>query len=319
MAYAQIHTAALRHWKVAGLSDAAFRLWVSGLAYCQEHLTDGLIHRRVLPTLCPRLTGKAIDELLAVSLWHAAEDGWTVHDYLDWNASRDAVEAKRARWRGKKAGKAQETHTRPARVSTGESPVDSMGDSTGDSPVPIRYDTIRYEKSKSVPRAREASAPAGAGSRTDPTPRPVDLTGPPKVIAAWCDGYEAATQQPAMLRPGKADQDARLVADWLTRADAWPSLDALVRLFLAAPEFAGKRQLGMFAANLPQLAAWLTEHGPDVPYGDEDARFRAERARELAKLTAQAAQDAPRTTIGRAEASQVVRRLETVLRPAGGR
>lgn len=251
MAYAQIHTAALRHWKVAGLSDAAFRLWVSGLAYCQEHLTDGLIHRRVLPTLYPRLTGKAIDELLAVSLWHAAEDGWTVHDYLDWNASRDAVEAKRARWRGKKAGKAQETHARPVRGSTGEAPVDSMGDSTGDSPVPIRYDTIRYEKSKSVTRAREASAPAGAGSRTD---RDEERTEPRTSPRALWDAYRAAAEAAGRqlpLEPSPKDFEHLAV---LSKSYTLDQLRPALARWWASPHVE-RRYLGTFRADVADVLA----------------------------------------------------------------
>ena len=102
MPYAQIHTQALRHPKLLRLSDAAFRLWVAGLLYCQEHLTDGLI-----PRFCPccmRHTRRLVDELTAARLWHESPKGFEVHDYLEWNDSRQVVEGRRRRWREKKSG-----------------------------------------------------------------------------------------------------------------------------------------------------------------------------------------------------------------------
>lgn len=107
MAYAQIHTQAFRHPKVAALSDAAFRLWVAGLAHCQELLTDGLIHVSVLHSLGVRYHGRLVQELATADLWEPLEDrtGWRVHDYLAWNDSKENIEKRRERWRLKKQGK----------------------------------------------------------------------------------------------------------------------------------------------------------------------------------------------------------------------
>ncbi len=79
--------------KVAGISDAAFRAYVTALCYCARQLTDG-----VVPTIMLRRLGiraKDITELVEVGLWHEADVGIVIHDYLKYNASRAKIEAER--------------------------------------------------------------------------------------------------------------------------------------------------------------------------------------------------------------------------------
>jgi|GEM_PF-3118815 len=103
MPYAQIDTEALSHPKVLALSDAAFRLWVASLAYCQRHLTDGALPEACLVALGVRVHAKQVDELVSRRLWDRTEDGYQVHDYLQWNTSRAAVEQRRAEARERMA------------------------------------------------------------------------------------------------------------------------------------------------------------------------------------------------------------------------
>ena len=92
MAWVRIHDGAMTHPKVVGLSDRAFRLWVWGLSYSQQHLTDGLIPAAAIPS---RL-GRAATILSIVGLWDARDEGgFTIHDYLDWNDGKDLVVRKR--------------------------------------------------------------------------------------------------------------------------------------------------------------------------------------------------------------------------------
>lgn len=91
MAWVRIHDGAMTHPKVLGLSDRAFRLWVWGLTYAQQHLTNGW-----LPILAiPGALAKSVKDLVAAALWEAVENGYQVHDYLDWNDSRETVTKKR--------------------------------------------------------------------------------------------------------------------------------------------------------------------------------------------------------------------------------
>jgi hypothetical protein len=91
MPWVRIDEKAMEHPKVAGLPDGAFRLWVQGLAHCQKYLTDGLIDRVSLRAL-RAYSPKRAAELLSAKLWQAGEgETVQVHDYLEWNDSREHV------------------------------------------------------------------------------------------------------------------------------------------------------------------------------------------------------------------------------------
>lgn len=91
--------------KLLALSDAAWRMWGCGLIYCQDKLTDGFIPEHAINTFGVRAPNKlkVAKELCAVlvagkgPLWHKVSGGFQVHDYLDWNPSRDKVLAERQR------------------------------------------------------------------------------------------------------------------------------------------------------------------------------------------------------------------------------
>lgn len=94
MPWVRIEEKALTHPKIIGLSDGAFRLWVAGLAHCQQHLTDGTIPAAIIRTLIA-VNPRRILELFKAGLWLKTEDGAQVHDYLQHNESRAVVLAKR--------------------------------------------------------------------------------------------------------------------------------------------------------------------------------------------------------------------------------
>ena len=88
----------------------------------------------------PRLHGEHatcefVAELLVDSgLWEEVPGGYRVHDYLDYNPSRDKVLAERKEWADKKA-----RYRRSNGVSGGESRRESAGDSgaSPSRPVPV--------------------------------------------------------------------------------------------------------------------------------------------------------------------------------------
>ncbi len=94
MAWVRIHDGAMTHLKIIRLSDAAFRLWVHGLSYCQMNLTDGQIPQQALPLIGARR--RAVVELVSAQLWERTDQGIAVHDYLDWNDGREDIQRKRA-------------------------------------------------------------------------------------------------------------------------------------------------------------------------------------------------------------------------------
>jgi|SRR5215471_385582 len=88
------------HPKLAAVDDHAFALYVCGLAYCNRNLTDGFIPTAVGLTL--RHSGKTKQAIVALEtarLWQAVDGGWRVHDYLDYQPSKQQVELSRGKVR----------------------------------------------------------------------------------------------------------------------------------------------------------------------------------------------------------------------------
>jgi hypothetical protein len=90
MPWVRIDEKAMEHPKVAGLPDGAFRLWVEGLTFCQKFLTDGFVAENSMRGL-RAYSPKRRTELIASGLWEQTETGVRVHDYLQWNESREHV------------------------------------------------------------------------------------------------------------------------------------------------------------------------------------------------------------------------------------
>lgn len=101
MAFARLETTARNHRKFRRLDAGAIGLWAMGLIYCQDQLTDGRIPADEIPLLISatplrRLTVYA-EALVQAGLWErAGPDCFVVHDYLDWNPSKDQVMKDRA-------------------------------------------------------------------------------------------------------------------------------------------------------------------------------------------------------------------------------
>jgi hypothetical protein len=87
------------HPKVDGLSDLAFRLYIAGICYANRHLTDGFIPADRVRRLVPKFKQVALDELTDRAMWlpSPGKRGWLIRDYLDWNRSREQIEAERER------------------------------------------------------------------------------------------------------------------------------------------------------------------------------------------------------------------------------
>jgi hypothetical protein len=85
------------HPKIVALTDGAFRLHVSAIAYANRYLTDGIIQAEVITRLIPKYRKAYVDELVQRMVWVEVMPGvYEIHDYLDWNKSRAEVEKRRA-------------------------------------------------------------------------------------------------------------------------------------------------------------------------------------------------------------------------------
>lgn len=113
MAWVRLDDGFPEHPKVARAGDLAAWLYVCGLTYANRQATDGYIPASIVP----RLTGLKnplvlAKKLVAVGLWEPADDdGYRIHDYLDYQPSsdrvrreRDANAARQSSWRTRRNG-----------------------------------------------------------------------------------------------------------------------------------------------------------------------------------------------------------------------
>jgi hypothetical protein len=84
--------------KILPLSDKAFRLYIEGLCYANQYLTDGFLAQAVVNRLD---SGNACQELLEAGLWIEVESGKQIHDYCEHQTSRKVVEEKREQVRNR--------------------------------------------------------------------------------------------------------------------------------------------------------------------------------------------------------------------------
>jgi hypothetical protein len=78
--------------KIARLSDKAFRVYVHALCYSAGALTDGLVPWSKAKSWA---SVKTIGEMTAAGLWTEVKLGYQIHDFLEYQQSREQVDAKR--------------------------------------------------------------------------------------------------------------------------------------------------------------------------------------------------------------------------------
>ena len=89
------HPKIRRAWRA---DPAAVGLYLLALSYAGAYLTDGHVPTAFvfdqMPTVGRR--GHAVTALEEAGLWEPNQDGWLIHDYLDFNEPRERVLARRA-------------------------------------------------------------------------------------------------------------------------------------------------------------------------------------------------------------------------------
>lgn len=169
------------HRKIAVLSDAAYRLLDESIFWCSRNGTDGIIRRDEVVSIGVRAKPKVIGELVRRDNWHTTGhgcprcpqpiDGWVVHDYLDYQPTREQVEKERAA----KAQRQKNWLTkRRSRDASLDGPQDASRDgSEDDAPLhtPPRPEGKRGGGPEALPAANGGRAAAGNGARRS-TPRP---------------------------------------------------------------------------------------------------------------------------------------------------
>lgn len=80
------------HPKIMGLSDGAFRLYVTTLNWAVANLTDGHVPTAVLREKRMRNRNSVTEELVNCGLWDEHEtDGYVIHDYAEYQPTKEAI------------------------------------------------------------------------------------------------------------------------------------------------------------------------------------------------------------------------------------
>lgn len=238
MAWVRLHDGAMTHPKVVGLSDRAFRLWVWGLSYAQQHLTDGWI-----PVIAiPGVLLKSVKDLSLAVLWVAVPTGYVIHDYLDWNDSRETVTKKRTEAKDRMSA---------ARVRSSEVRANIQANVKRTSHEVLRGLVSSSGSSSGKERERNQLAPMPADAVADRA-------------GLFCERYGELYQQHrrgARYLPRPALDFTKAVE----LCQVWDSerLERLAEVFLKTDhDFAasGSRTIGQFAA----LASWCDDRLREV-------------------------------------------------------
>jgi hypothetical protein len=183
MTWARLDDLFPTHRKIRRLSHAAFRLHVSAICWCNLNLTDGFIPaeelRHVADVTAPK---KYATELVDAGVWDLTDDGWMIHDFLEYqpsaqkvHAERDAKKKRQERWLAKK---------KASRDVDRDASVDASGDGSKDdapSPHPPRPEG---SGGGCAPERK-----AGAAGRANPKGSPV------RAIPTWCGTCDERTRQ----------------------------------------------------------------------------------------------------------------------------
>lgn len=183
--------------KIRPLSDAGFRLDVSAILWCSENLTDGFVPRDELHLASDvKHPVKAADELVRRGRWHLAgegcdtetcptgkpADGWQIHDYLDFNDTKEMVDARRAADRKRKRKPTVPDGTPPP--GDGKGQPDSKRSPAG---IPEESASESGTENERSPNGVQPSALPRGRTRA-PAPRPV-----PSLTASGDDPTDLAS------------------------------------------------------------------------------------------------------------------------------
>lgn len=97
------HPKVLRVW---GKCPAALGLHTRAMSWCAKHEQDGHLPTAIVASISPVQSDRdeQIETLIGEGMWHENGDGYVIHDYLDYNPSRDQITEKRKRDRERKRG-----------------------------------------------------------------------------------------------------------------------------------------------------------------------------------------------------------------------
>ena len=126
--------------KLVRAGEAAELLWVRGLCYCSNQLTDGRIPAEMVAILARKPASTAMKiarTLVKVGLWYEDSEGFVVNDYAEYQRTNAQVRTQREDWARRKRQQRTKADVPPMskRDSKQESQLESSG-SHADVPLP---------------------------------------------------------------------------------------------------------------------------------------------------------------------------------------
>lgn len=160
MAWVKIDERCTEHPKIVRTGPVGLALWLSGLTYCNRNLTDGFIPTGVAHRLIDwPTTDEIVARLVEVGVWVEVEGGFEVHDYLDFQPSREQVEEERRktadrvqRWRERKRNGVTNGGVTPAPDTDTDTVVTPSGVTRG--PRQIEIEAVWAAYTAHHPQAR---------------------------------------------------------------------------------------------------------------------------------------------------------------------
>lgn len=167
MAWLKLDDQIFLNRKVAQCDSDAKLLYIVGLTYCANQLTDGFIPEATLPLLAGmagldwQIAKQSASNLLGVCLWVATDNGWQIPDYLDYNPSREQVQHKqKARSdAGRQGGRAKSKQNPSKTLANGKQ---NPGKSLPPTPTPSpseRDEGLARPPASSPPSSQEPADP----------------------------------------------------------------------------------------------------------------------------------------------------------------
>lgn len=299
MTWVRVDASVFGNPKVRRVPPPAKLLYVAGLCYCAEHLTDGRIPREALAAIGATLGIRptpAVRHLADAGLWAVVDDGWLVPDYCYRNPSRAEVEERRRADRERKRGHGQgekrarsEREAREKRARSGQETVreqdakstrrkpSTSADGTGSGPESERRPR-RNPGDNGTERTSPSPPHAEGPAEVDPSPP----SGRPEEADIWAT--MAARKLRLAVEAGTAPPEGRRRARWVEAVETDLAIahgHDLIALLAERPD----AEVDWLVWRLdPDLA----ERNYALPGPERQAEIAAERAREAEEAASSA-------------------------------
>jgi hypothetical protein len=199
--------------KVIELSKDAKLMYMAALTHCSAQLTDGALTPGAVRLIAAMVDVErdCADELVAAGLWEQLEDGYRVHDYLEYNPTAERVRAER-----------EAAKDRMRRARSPEVRANNPRSSPRSSPSPAPTPSPRSNTSS----AAKSNAPVAAARPASERPKLVKQFPKPTTLRAedaarfnrWYGVYPKHEKRPEAERAWSKllpddELTARLIAD----------------------------------------------------------------------------------------------------------